>query len=119
MDISLASIFIYTINNAIIGFIAFHIDSEESPGYAEGFKGYGHVSDAYIVDQFRGKGFATTMLQEAEETFDALGIKNLYLMSMADSGAFWSSKGYIKTDIYIENEDGWIHTKKINDKAMI
>jgi len=94
------------------GFVTFHLDCEEMPGYADGYEGWGHISEIYIERQSRGLGWGKTTAQKAEEELWKLGIKGIHLMNMLpENSGFWGSLGYTDTGIIVPEEGGRIFEK--------
>jgi len=94
------------------GFVTFHLDCEEMPGYASGYKGWGHISEICTEKHFRGLGLGKAMVKKAEEELKKLDIKGIYLMNMLqENSSFWGSLGYIDTGIIVPEEGGRIFVK--------
>ena len=104
--------YIYIMDSVYKGFVTFHLDCEETPGYADGYEGWGHLSEIYTVKQSRGFGLGKTMVKKAEEELNTLDIKGIYLMNvLPQNGAFWELLGYTDTGKIVPEEGGRIYEK--------
>ncbi|MCL2216432.1 MAG: GNAT family N-acetyltransferase [Defluviitaleaceae bacterium] len=95
------------------GFVSFHLDSEETPGYADEYTGWGHLSDIYVDKKSRGLGLGKVMANKAEEGLKKLNISGIYLTDIADNGLFWKFLGYADTGKIEPNEGGRIYEKHV------
>jgi len=96
------------------GFVTFHLDCEETPGYADGYDGWGHLSEIYTTRELRGNGLGRAMVKKAEEELGKLDIKGIHLMNLLPAnGAFWESLGYIDTGKIEPEEGGRIYQKHV------
>ncbi|MCL2855204.1 MAG: GNAT family N-acetyltransferase [Defluviitaleaceae bacterium] len=106
--------YICATNGKYSGFITFHLDCMETPGYADGYKGWGHISEIYMDKQSRRLGMGKTMVKKAEEELVKLGIKGIHLMNLLpQNGGFWKSLGYIDTGKVEPKEGGQIFEKQL------
>ena len=105
--------YICVINDEYRGFVTFHLDCEEVPGYVSGYEGWGHMSEIYVDKQLRKQGLGKTMINKAEEELKKLDIKGIYLNDIAGNSGFWRHLGYIDTGIIEPNEGGRIYIKKV------
>lgn len=106
--------FICTLNGEYKGFVTFHLDCEETPGYADGHGGWGHLSEIYTAKQSRGLGFGKLMVKKAEEELKKLDIKCIHLMNLlSENSGFWKSLGYVDTGKVVPEEGGMIFEKHL------
>ena len=98
-------------NDEIVGFISFHVDCEDVPGYAAGYEGWGHIAEIYTCKQSRGLGLGKAMVKMAEEELRKLDIKSIYLTDFSGNPAFWKSLGYVDTGKIEPEEGGRIYEK--------
>ena len=89
--------YICVIDEEYKGFVNCHMDSEERPGYAKGYNGWGHMSDIYVDKQSRGLGIGKLMVRMAEKKLSEYDKKGIYLTDLSGKGFFWESLGYIDT----------------------
>ncbi|MCL1787692.1 MAG: GNAT family N-acetyltransferase [Defluviitaleaceae bacterium] len=95
------------------GFVSYHLVSEDMLGYADGYEGWGHMSEIYTVKPLRGQGLGKVMAGKAEEALKKHDIKGIYLTDIADNGTFWQSLGYVDTGKIEPNEGGRIFEKLV------
>jgi len=95
------------------GFVTFHLDCKERPGHAEGYEGWGHMSEIYVDKQLRKHGLGKAMIKKAEEQLKKLDIKGIYLTDVVGNPLFWKSLNYIDTGIIEPNEGGRIYEKHV------
>jgi len=106
--------YICVIDGEYKGFVTFHLDCEETPGYADGYEGWGHLSEIYTDKQSRGLGLGKIMVKKAEEELRKLDIKGIHLMNLLlENGAFWKAMGYIDTGKIVQEEDGQVYEKRL------
>ena len=106
--------YICTINGDYKGFVTFHLDCDETPGYADGYDGWGHLSEIYTNKELRGYGMGRAMVKKAEEELRKLNIKGIHLMNLLpENGVFWEALGYIDTGKIEPEEGGRIYEKYI------
>ena len=105
--------YICVIDGAYKGFVSFHLDCEEMPGYAEGYEGWGHLSEIYADKQIRGHGLGKAMVSKAEEELKKHKIKGIYLTDIANNGSFWKVLNYADTGKIEPNEGGRIYEKYV------
>ncbi|MCL2236584.1 MAG: GNAT family N-acetyltransferase [Defluviitaleaceae bacterium] len=96
------------------GFVTFHVDGDERRGYADGYEGWGHMSEIYTDRRLRGHGLGKAMVNKAEEELKKLGVRSIYLTDIADNDLFWKSLNYIDTGKIEPNEGGKIYEKHVN-----
>jgi len=96
------------------GFVTFHVDCEEVPGHADGYKGWGHMSEIYVDKHLRKHGLGKLMVNKAEEELRKLNIKGIYLNDIVGNPSFWKSLNYTDTGIIEPNEGGRIYAKEVN-----
>ena len=101
------------INSEYKGFVSFHPVCEEMPGYADGYEGWGHLSEIYTDKQLRRHGLGKVMVDKAEEELKKHDIKGIYLTDIAANDFFWKSLNYIDTGRIEPNEGGRIYEKHI------
>lgn|SRR5690554_6332609 len=97
----------------ILGFISYNIDSDDVPGYANGYKGFGHIAEIYIDNIYRNKGYAKKLVQSVELIFEKSKINDMYLVDINQNENLWKSLNYINTGIIEPEENGIIFTKKL------
>jgi len=106
--------YICVVDGEYKGFVTFHLDCEETPGYVDGYKGWGHLSEIYIDKHSRGIGLGKIMVKKAEDELKKLDVKGIHLMNLLlENGAFWKSLGYTDTGKIEPNEGGQIYEKYI------
>ena len=99
-------VYICVIDGEYRGFVAFHVDTDEIPGFADGYRGWGHLSDLYMCKQSRGRGLGKMLVDKAEEGLKKLGVKAIHTMNMLPANiGFWKAVGYTDTG-KIEPEEG-------------
>jgi len=103
--------YICVIDSEYKGFVTFHLDCEEVPGYVDGYKGWGHMSEIYVDKQLRKHGLGKVMVSKAEEVLKKLDIKGIYLNDIVGNPSFWKSLDYVDTGIIEPNEGGRIYEK--------
>ena len=103
--------YISVIDGEYKGFISYHLVSEEMPGYAVGYEGWGHMSEIYTDKQLRRHGLGKMMVSNAEEELKKHDIKGIYLTDIANNGHFWKKLKYIDTGKIEPNEGGRIYEK--------
>ena len=103
--------YICVIGGEYKGFVSFHPVCEEMPGYADGYEGWGHMSEIYVDKQLRGHGLGKVMVNKAEEELEKHNIKGIYLTDIANNGSFWQSLNYIDTGKIEPKEGGHIYEK--------
>jgi len=107
--------YVCVIDNKYRGFVTFHLDCEDMPGYADGYNGWGHLSEIYTDKQSRGLGLGKALVKKAEEELCKLDIKGIYLMNiLPKTRSFWVAMGYSDTGIFIPEEDGWVFEKRLD-----
>lgn len=99
------------INETITGFVSYHIDSEQVPGYAQGYHGWGHLAEIYLEKEYRSRGIGRQMVKIVEEELKRLNIYQLYLTDLSHNITFWKSLDYIDTGKIEPNEGGKIFLK--------
>jgi len=106
--------YICVIDGMYKGFITFHLDCEQTPGYAEGYEGWGHMSEIYTDKQSRGLGLGKAMVKKAEDELNKLNIIGIHLMNLLpENKGFWKSLGYIDTGKVEPEEGGQIFEKHL------
>jgi ribosomal protein S18 acetylase RimI-like enzyme len=105
--------YICVIDGEYKGFVSFHLVRDEMPGYAEGYEGWGHMSEIYVDRQLRRHGLGEMMVNKAEEELKKHGIKGIYLTDIANNGFFWKKLNYIDTDRIEVVEGGRIYEKYV------
>ena len=105
--------YICVIDGVYKGFVSFHLDCEEMPGYADGYQGWGHMSEIYVDKQLRKHGLGKMMVSKAEEELKKHDIKGIYLTDIANNGHFWGLLNYIDTGKIEPNEGGRIYEKYV------
>ena len=106
--------YICVIDGMYKGFVTFHLDCEETPGYADGYRGWGHMSEIYTAKQSRGLGLGKVMVKKAEEELGKLDIIGIHLMNLlTESKGFWKSLGYTDTGKVEPKEGGQIFEKHL------
>jgi len=106
--------FISVIDGEYRGFVAFHLDTDEMPGYADGYRGWGHLSEIYMDKKSRGLGLGKMLVDKAEEELKKLGVAAIYLMNLLPSNSgFWTASGYTDTGKIVPEEDGRIFEKHL------
>ena len=108
--------YICIIDGEYRGFVTFHIDSKEVPGYVEGYEGWGHLSEVYANKQSRKLGLGSVMVNLAEEELQKLGAKRVYLNDIVGNDHFWKALGYTDTGIIEPDEGGRIYIKNFDSK---
>jgi len=103
--------YICVINGEFRGFVCFHAVSDATPGYADGYEGWGHLAEIYTDKQMRRLGLGKVMIEMAERELGKLGIKGIYLMDICDNYSFWKHMGYIDTGKIEPKEEGRIYEK--------
>ena len=106
--------YICSINGEYKGFVSFHLVSEKMPGYADGYEGWGHMSEIYADKQLRRHGLGKVMVNKAEEELKKHGIKGIYLTDIADNSHFWKALNYIDTGKIEPDEGGRIYEKHVS-----
>jgi len=105
--------FICVMDGGYKGFVTFHPDCGEVRGYADGYEGWGHMSEIYADKQLRGIGLGKAMVSKAEEELKKHNIKGIYLTDIVGNGFFWKSMDYIDTGKIEPNEGGRIYEKHV------
>ena len=106
--------YIYEENDKYKGFVTYHVDCDEVPGYADGYDGWGTISEMYTEKQFRGLGLGKIMIEHAENELTAQGVNRIYLMNcLPENAGFWTALGYIDTGKIVPEEDGLIFEKYV------
>lgn len=103
--------YICVIKGDFKGFISFHVDSKEIPGYADGYHGNGHLAEIYVKKDMRGLGLGKQMVKKAEEELLKLSMKKVYLTDLSGNDRFWKSMNYIDTGKIEIKEGGRIYEK--------
>jgi len=103
--------YIYETDGAYQGFVCCHLDCEYTPGYAEGYHGWGHIAEIYVYKKSRKTGLGKILVKKAEDELKKLGITKIYLTDISDNGGFWESQGYTNTGKIEPNEGGKIFEK--------
>ena len=104
--------YICVIDGEYRGFVAFHVDTDEIPGFADGYRGWGHLSDLYTCKQSRGLGMGKMLVGKADEELKKLGITAIHTMNMLPANfGFWMAVGYTDTGKIEPEEGGWIVEK--------
>ena len=112
--------YICIINGKYKGFVTFHIDCEDTPGYASGYEGWGHISELYIDRQLRKQGLGKSMVKRAEEELKKIDVTSLYLMNLLQENTnFWVSLGYIDTGKIVPEEGGRIFEKQLISSCIL
>jgi len=106
--------YICVVDGEYKGFVTFHLDCEETRGYADGYEGWGHLSEIYTNKQSRRLGLGKAMVKKAEEELKKLNIKGIHLMNLLPENiCFWKSLGYIDTGKIEPEEGGQIFEKHL------
>ncbi|MCL2169261.1 MAG: GNAT family N-acetyltransferase [Defluviitaleaceae bacterium] len=106
--------FVCVMDGAYKGFVTFHLDCDQTPGYAKGYEGWGHLSEIYTDKQSRGLGLGKALVKLAEDELKKLDIKGIHLMNLLpENEGFWKSLGYIDTGKYEPEEGGLIFEKHL------
>jgi len=105
--------YVCTLDGEYRGFVTFHLDCNETPGYADGYTGWGHLSEIYTHKQSRGIGLGKILVKKAEEELRKLDVIGIHLMNLlpANSG-FWLGLGYLDTGKTEPIEGGQIYEKR-------
>jgi len=106
--------YICVIDGEYRGFVAFHIDTDEMPGYADGYRGWGHLAEIYMDKKSRGLGLGKILVKKAEEELIKLGVRDIHLMNILPSNCdFWKAVGYTDTGKIVPEEDGRVFEKHL------
>jgi ribosomal protein S18 acetylase RimI-like enzyme len=105
--------YICVINGEYKGFVSLHLVCEDMPGYADGYEGWGTVSEIYTDKQLRRQGMGKVMVNKAEEELKKHVIKGIFLVDIANNELFWKSRNYTNTGIFVPDESGWIYEKYV------
>ncbi|MCL2407113.1 MAG: GNAT family N-acetyltransferase [Defluviitaleaceae bacterium] len=104
-------VYICVVDGAYKGFVSYHMDTKDTPGFADGYEGWGHLSDIFIDKDSRKQGMGKMLVEKAEEGLGKLGIKGIYLTDIVGNDKFWVSLGYVDTGKIEPDEGGRIYEK--------
>lgn len=86
---------ILLINNTLVGFIIYQIDSLRSDWCEK--EGYGFIRELYIVKNMRRNGLGKKIATYAENKLYQLGVEHIYLTT-DNRKDFWINCGYLETE---------------------
>lgn len=82
--------------------VAYHIASIRYPGDVFVQEPYGHISDLYLKEEYRGQQLGERLVEETKKWLQQQGVKKLDVKTFSDNPgglAFWESCGFDKMEV--------------------